>query len=158
MPSALQQEIRQNRPFRSKRQEALLGLLRTADRMQRLIADVLEPHGVTHQQYNVLRILRGAGPEGIPTLEIAERMIEHAPGVTRLLDRIEAKGWASRKRCGKDRRRVLCTITQEGLELLSRLDAPVDSVDDAAFGDLSDSQIQTLIRLLDKTRQQGEKP
>ena len=152
MASALQKEIRQTKPFRSKRQEAALGLLRTADGIRRLIDGVLEPYGVTGQQYNVLRILRGAGPEGLPTLDVAERMIEQAPGVTRLLDRIEAKGWAARNRCTKDRRRVFCTITPAGLKLLSRLDAPMDSLDDLALGSLSDSDVETLTRLLDQAR------
>ena len=152
MPSALQREIRQTRPFRSKRQEAALGLLRAADLVRRVIGGVLEPHGVTTQQYNVLRILRGAGPEGLPTLEIANRMVEQTPGITRLLDRIEAKGWVLRKRCPDDRRQVLCTIARDGLELLERLDAPMDAVDDLALTALSDSQVATLIRLLDKAR------
>jgi DNA-binding MarR family transcriptional regulator len=150
--SALQREIRQSRPFRSKRQEAALGLLRTADLVRRVLTSVLEPHGVTAQQYNVLRILRGAGSEGLPTLEIANRMVEQSPGITRLLDRIEAKGWVARERCPKDRRQMLCTITRAGLELLAQLDAPMDSVDDLALASMSESQISTLIRLLDKAR------
>lgn len=154
MASALQREIRQTKPFGSKRQEAALGLLRTADLIRRVIADVLEPHGVTVQQYNVLRILRGAGDQPLPTLEIADRMIEQAPGVTRLLDRIEAKGWVARKRCTADRRQVLCTITPPGLELLRRLDAPMEALDDAVLGGLSDRQVEALIHLLDKARSQ----
>lgn len=150
--SALQDEIRQQRPFPSKAQEAALGLLKTADLVRRLIAHVLEPHGVTPQQYNVLRILRGAGATGIPTLTIAERMIEQTPGVTRLLDRIEAKGWAERKRCSGDRRQVLCFLTPAGAELLCRLDEPVERIDREAVGDLSDDDLGTLIRLLDTIR------
>lgn len=150
--SALQREIRQSRPFRSQRQEAALGVLRTADLVRRVIAAVLEPQGVTPQQYNVLRILRGAGPDGLPTLEIANRMVEQTPGVTRLLDRIEAKGWVSRARCPEDRRQVLCTITRSGLDLLASLDAPMEAVDDLVLESLSDSQVSTLIRLLDKAR------
>jgi DNA-binding MarR family transcriptional regulator len=156
MASALQKEIRQSRPFRTKRQEAVLGLLRTADLIRRIISGVLEPYGVTNQQYNVLRILRGAGDKGLPTLEIVQRMIEQAPGVTRLLDRIEAKGWAARKRCPEDRRQVLCSITPAGLGLLDRLEEPMASLDELALGELSDNQVNTLIRILDKTRQQGE--
>ena len=76
MPSRLQQEIKQTRPFRSAGQEASIGLLRTADELRRYFSTILEPSGITTQQYNVLRILRGAGPEGLPTLEIAARMIE----------------------------------------------------------------------------------
>ena len=152
MPSALQREIRQTRPFRSKRQEASLGILRTADLVRRVLSSILEAQGITPQQYNVLRILRGAGQNGLPTLEIRNRMLEQAPGVTRLLDRIEAKGWAARKRCPEDRRQVLCTITRSGLDLLARLDDPVGAADESILGALSDKQVETLIRLLDKAR------
>src|SRR5436309_3752966 len=112
--------------FRSREQEATLGLLRTADAMKRSLAQVIEPHGITAQQYNVLRILRGAGPTGLPTLTIGERMIEQTPGVTRLVDRLEKKGLVERKPCPKDRRRVFCQITAKGLDLLSSLDEPVN--------------------------------
>ncbi len=130
----------------------MLGLLRAADLARRVVSGVLEPAGITAQQYNVLRILRGAGPDGLPTLEIANRMIEQAPGVTRLLDRIEAKGWALRNRCAEDRRQVLCSITPEGLTLLEMLDAPMDEVDDLVLHELSSREIGALIRLLDKAR------
>ncbi len=95
--SALAREIQQKRPFQSARQEAALGLLKTVDVLRLHISRVLEPFGVTDQQYNVLRILRGAGQDGLPTLEIAERMIERAPGITRLIDRLETKGLVSRE-------------------------------------------------------------
>ncbi|HZJ72423.1 MAG TPA: MarR family transcriptional regulator, partial [Planctomycetota bacterium] len=104
MSGVLQREIRQTRPFPSVEAEAVVGLMRTADVVKRGLARVVEPRGLTLQQYNVLRILRGAGPEGLPTLEIAGRMIEQAPGVTRLLDRLEAKNLVQRARCPRDRR------------------------------------------------------
>src|SRR5947207_13462800 len=111
--------------FRSREQEATLGLLRTADAMKRSLAQVIEPHGITPQQYNVLRILRGAGAEGLATLEIAERMIEQTPGITRLLDRLQRKKFVTRRRSSTDRRCVYCRITVDGLTLLGRLDLPV---------------------------------
>ncbi len=83
---------------------------------------IVEPHGITLQQFNVLRILRGAGDEGLPTLEVADRMIEQTPGVTRLLDRMEAKELVRRQRCPKDRRQHLCWITAKGLALLEKID------------------------------------
>src|SRR6202165_2131340 len=97
--------------FRSREQQATLGLLRTADAVKRSLAQVIEPYGITPQQYNVLRILRGAGEEGLPTLSIGERMIEQTPGVTRLLDRLEAKGLVARCRGESDRRQVFCRLT-----------------------------------------------
>jgi DNA-binding MarR family transcriptional regulator len=100
----------------------------------------------------VLRILRGAGPEGLPTLEIAERMIEQAPGITRLLDRLEAKGLVARRRCLEDRRQVLCTISRSGLSVLEELDPPIRAMDEEALGMLSRADLESLIRSLDEIR------
>lgn len=151
-PSVLQQEIRQTRSFRSRQQEAVLALLRTTDVVHRFLARIVGPHGITLQQYNVLRILRGAGEEGLPTLAIGERMIEQAPGVTRLLDRLEVKGLVRRSRCAEDRRQVLCWLTEPGRQLLAGLDGPMDAIDDGALGMLSPADLETLIRLLDAIR------
>ncbi|GAC1462591.1 MAG: hypothetical protein PVSMB1_13250 [Gemmatimonadaceae bacterium] len=138
--------------FRSREQQATLGLLRTADAVKRSLAHVIEPHGITPQQYNVLRILRGAGPDGLPTLTIGERMIEQTPGVTRLVDRLERKGLVARTPCPKDRRRVLCRITVEGLGLLNELDEPVNRWDTQAVSVLPPSELDSLIVLLDRVR------
>src|ERR1700745_3972622 len=86
----LREEIRQTKPFESPAQEAILGIYRTSDMLQRRFAQLVEPHGISLQQYNVLRILRGAGKEGTPTLDIADRMIEKTPGIPRLLVKLEA--------------------------------------------------------------------
>ena len=150
-PSALAREIRQKKPFRSARQEAALGLLKTVDLLKRREAAVMEPFGVTDQQYNVLRILRGAGPEGLPTLEIAHRMIERTPGITRLIDRLERKKLVVRRRCETDRRQVYCVLAPAGSRLLARMDAPVAKMDDL-LESLSDAEVSTLIRLLDALR------
>lgn len=138
--------------FRSREQEAAVGLLRTADAVKRSLAKVIEPHGVTPQQYNVLRILRGAGPDGLPTLTIGERMIEQTPGVTRLVDRLERKALVARTPCAKDRRRVLCRITEKGLDLLNKLDGPVNRWDSQAVSVLPPSELDSLIVLLDRVR------
>jgi DNA-binding MarR family transcriptional regulator len=155
-PSALQQEIRQRRPFQSTAHEAGLGLLRTADLVARRVAAAIEPGGVTAQQFNVLRILRGAGADGLPTLEIGERMIEQTPGITRLLDRLEAKALVRRERCPRDRRQVLCWITPAGLDLLASLDAPVRAATRAALSALTEREQRTLIDLLDRLRHGAE--
>ena len=154
-PSQLQTEIQQTRPFRSAAEEATLGLLRTADGVQRRLAATIEPAGITLQQYTVLRILRGSEPQRLPTLEIAERMIEQRPGITRLLDRLERKALIARERCPVDRRRVYCSISPSGLELLARLDAPVLATIDSGFRHLDSETLQRLISLLDTVR---EKP
>ena len=150
--SPIQDEIKQQRPFRSRGQEGLLSLLRTADQVKRQIASVVEPYGLTLQQFNVLRILRGAGASGLPTLDIAERMIEQAPGITRLLDRLEKKALVGRERCPQDRRQVLVAITPGGLRLLARLDRPVAEADDTLLAHLGSRRTITLIRLLDAVR------
>ena len=150
--SAIQKEIRERKPFRSRRQEGNLALLRTADLLRRAGERLVQPHGITGQQYNVLRILRGAGSEGLPTLEIAQRMIEQSPGITRLLDRLDAKKLVRRERCAHDRRQVLCYITPAGRELLAQLDEPVNQLDDANLGMLSAADVDRLIRILDAIR------
>jgi DNA-binding MarR family transcriptional regulator len=138
--------------FRSREQQATLGLLRTADAVKRSLAQVIEPHGITPQQYNVLRILRGAGADGLPTLTIGERMIEQTPGVTRLVDRLERKGLVVRVPCPKDRRRVFCKISPKGLDLLQELDDSVNRWDVQAVAVLQPSDLDSLINLLDRVR------
>ncbi|HEV8632034.1 MAG TPA: MarR family transcriptional regulator [Thermoanaerobaculia bacterium] len=150
--SRLLDELRQRRPFPSPADEALVSLLRTTDVVRRHLAATLEQSGVTPQQYNVLRILRGAGEEGLPTLEIADRMIEQTPGITRLLDRLEAKGLVRRQRCGHDRRQVLCWLTAAGGELLADLDAPLVARAKELFVDIEPRETATLLALLERLR------
>jgi DNA-binding MarR family transcriptional regulator len=150
---SIAKEIKQSRPFPAATQEATVALLRTADVIDRLLATVIEPEGITGQQYNVLRILRGAGEQGLPTLEIAERMIEQTPGITRLIDRLEVKKLVVRERCATDRRQVFCRITAAGLTLLARLDEPVRTMGDQALRQLSKKEVAQLIELLDRTRE-----
>lgn len=148
----LRRELHQSQPFRSRAQEATIAILRTADAVRRRISAAVEPEGITLQQYNVLRILRGARGQPMPTLKIAERLIEQAPCVTRLLDRLEAKGLVRRERCTEDRRQVLCSITDEGLRLLERLDGPLDEADEALTRQLDPSELETLLRMLERVR------
>jgi DNA-binding MarR family transcriptional regulator len=152
MSSALQREIRQRRPFHSPAHEAVVGLLRTADLVRRHAAALVEPHGITVQQFNVLRILRGGGEEGVPTLEVAARMIEQTPGVTRLLDRLEAKELVKRQRCPKDRRQHLCWITAKGLALLQKIDELAPAASENSMKGLRHKDRLTFIRLMDAVR------
>ena len=145
-------EIKQTRPFASPAEETTVALIRTVDGVRRMLGSVLDAHDITLQQYNVLRILRGAGERGLPTLEIAERMIEQTPGITRLLDRLETKGLVRRQRCPEDRRQVLCWITAPGLEMLAELEAPVAKAAKEAFRKLSAAEIDTLLGLLERLR------
>lgn len=149
----MQAEIRQSTPFASPAQEAILGLYRTSDVLRRQFSQIVEPHGISLQQYNVLRILRGGGKNGTPTLDIAERMIEMTPGVTRLLDKLEAKKLVRRQRCPEDRRQVLCWITESGLRVLTELDKPLSAAGVRSMEALSAAEQQDLIRLLERIRE-----
>ena len=151
--SLLLKEIRQTKPFRSPSQEAAVGLMRTADLIQRHYSRRVEPHGITIQQYNVLRILRGAGETGLPTLDIGERMIEQTPGITRLLDRLETKKMVRRQRSSRDRRQVFCWIMPVGLKVLAEIDEPIDQAGVDAFRDLHDDEVRSLILKLERLRQ-----
>jgi len=150
--SPLLRELRQTKPFPSNREEAFVSILRTADMLRWRIAEVLEPEGITLAQFNVLRILRGARDTGLPTLEIAARMVEQAPGITRLLDRLELAGLVRRERPRADRRQVVCHIEKKGLAILARLDTTVPQASEVLFAGLSTAEIDPLIRSLDAIR------
>jgi DNA-binding MarR family transcriptional regulator len=137
-------------PGRTREQEAVLSLLRSADLAKHRFSGLFESEGITFQQYNVLRILRRSGLQGLPTLEVGERMIERTPGVTRISERLEAKGLVARERCTQDRRRVWCRISSEGLDLLERLDGPVSRSDVAIFQDMVPEELDAFIRLLER--------
>ncbi len=150
--SSLRDELKQTRPFTSTGHEALVSILRTAAVVQRYVSQVVEGSGITIQQYNVLRILRGAGSVGLPTLAIRDRMIEEAAGITRLLDKLEAAGFVLRERSTPDRRQVLCQITPAGLRLLTSLDEPVDAANEHAMAALDDGEKARLVELLAAVR------
>ena len=150
--SVLRDELKQTRPFSSPAHEALVSILRTAAIVQRHMSQVVEGSGITIQQYNVLRILRGAGSVGLPTLAIRDRMIEEAAGITRLLDKLETAGYVLRERSTPDRRQVVCQITPAGLRVLVQLDEPVDAANDYALGMLNDAEKRTLVELLGAVR------
>jgi DNA-binding MarR family transcriptional regulator len=150
--SAVQSEIRQNKPFRSIAQEAAIALLRTASVVSRAVSRVVEPSGLSLAQYNALRIIRGAGTGGIPTLSIRERMIEEGTTITRLLDKLEDAGLVRRERSFPDRRQVICFATDAGRKLLDTLDPQVNAMDEEVVSSLSDAQLETFIELLDTVR------
>ena len=150
--TSLQEELHQSRPFGSRGQESVIAVLRTADLLRRRLSRVSEPHGITFQQYNVLRILRGAGEAGLPTLEIGERMVEQTPGVTRLLNRLEAKGLAVRSRGEIDHRQVICRLTPEGRQLLGRLDPEMEGAAEAGVAMLHPDDETRLLALLSAIR------
>ena len=152
MPRTIQDEIKQRRPFGSPAQEATIALLRTASDVAHGLEVALAPEGVTRTQFNVLRILRGADTP-LPTMEVAERMVDHTPGITRLIDRLEARGLVERVRCGQDRRRTLCTITDAGRVLLDRVDPLVAGFGTRAMERLDAEASETFVRLLAEVRE-----
>jgi DNA-binding MarR family transcriptional regulator len=131
-------------------QQAAVALLRVADLVRRDAARVLEPLDLTLQQFNVLRILRGAGESGLPTLEVGARMIEQTPGITRLLDRLELKGYIRRERCRQDRRQHLCWITPAGREVLAQAHEPMEAAHESSLRTLGTYERQRLRELLDQ--------
>ena len=154
MPSRLRDEIKQTKPFASVHEEAFLNVARTAAVLGHSFAEAVKPHGVTATQYNVLRILRGAGPAGLCRNEVRDRLVAQVPDVTRLLDRMEEAGLIEREREAADRRMVTTRITSEGLRLLKALDEPVLALHRAQLGHLSQQQLTTLIELLTLAREQ----
>ena len=146
------QEIRQTKPFASRAQELTVALLRTSDGVRRRLAQVVAREGITLQQYNVLRILRGARGVSLSALQISDRLIEQTPGVSRLLQRLVAKKLVRRDRAGADRRMIECFITAKGLELLERLDDVVTRADEAAVTMLTPAELDVLDDLLERIR------
>jgi DNA-binding MarR family transcriptional regulator len=152
----LQRELKQNKPFQSLESEVYLNLARTADVLQRTEVDLLKPVDLTGSQYNILRILRGAGPDGHRCAEIGARMITRDPDITRLLDRLEKRGLVRRARDTQDRRVVTTRITEAGLKLLAELDDPVESAQRQLLGHLTRTELETLNRLLEAARSPEE--
>ncbi|HEV8409661.1 MAG TPA: MarR family transcriptional regulator [Gemmatimonadaceae bacterium] len=150
--SALQTEIRQRKPFRSAAEETALGVVRTASLMRRAMNKAVAPFGITQPQYNVLRILRGAGAGGLPTLAIRDRLIDEAPGITRLVNKLERAGYLVRERSTPDRRQVICYITKRGLALLLKVDPLIEAAADSGPMGLSVRDQRSLIELLDQVR------
>ena len=152
----LQDEIKQTKPFESQEDEAFVSVLRTAGAFQWREAELLKPYEITLPQYNVLRILRGAEPEGLICREIGERMIARDPDVTKLLDRLEARGLVSRERQEKDRRVIVARVTPEGLRLVAEIDGPVLKLTADLLGHLGERKLGTLIRLLEEAREKAQ--
>ena len=152
MPRGLQAELKQNIPFSSREQEAYLSLLRTADALQAQAEAKLKEFGLTGTQYNALRILRGAGPEGLPCREIGERMITHDPDITRLLNRLADRGFVERTRARDDRRVIYGKITVAGLKLLREMDAPLEKYGREMLRHVGQEKLKQLIELLELVR------
>lgn len=157
MTNALRSEIRQTKPFTSPEEEVYLNLLRTAGLLEHALADGLKPFGVTPTQYNVLRILRGAGESGLCRNEVRARMLTPVPDATRLLDRLADMGLVVRVRDGVDRRFVTTRITVKGLELLGSIDEPLRALHTQQLGHLPEVDLRRLAVLLARARKREGK-
>ena len=153
MPRTLQDEIHQTKPFARPIDEALLSILRTATVLDHAQNEALKPHGITATQYNVLRILRGAGQGGLCGREIAERLISNVPDVSRLLDRMEDMALLRRERDPSDRRHVTARITAKGQRVLARSTPSLTAVASGRVGRLSARQVASLIQCLAALRE-----
>lgn len=136
--------------------QAFVSLLRSADLLSRDVEALLKPFALSAAQYNILRILRGAGPAGLACREIGCRLISRDPDITRLLDRMDARGLIVRARETKDRRVVKTRIADEGLRILAELDRPVAEMHRRQFRHFPAKKLRELSRLLDQVRQQAE--
>lgn len=149
----LRDAIQQTKGFPSLGAEVFLNLLRTAEALSAAPHGILRDAGLSHSQYNVLRILRGAGDSGLCCREIVDRMVTRDPDMTRLIDGLERKGLVGRNRSERDRRVIVCQISAFGRELLAELDAPMQAVHTAQFEHLSQPELKRLSRLLEEARQ-----
>ena len=152
MVRGLRAELKQKAPFRSREQEAYLALLRTADALQASVEAKLQEFGLTGTQYNALRILRGAGAEGLPCREIGQRMITHDPDITRLLNRLQKRGLVTRARAKSDLRVIHGKITTAGLELLREMDEPVERHNREMLKHVESGKLGRLLELLELVR------
>ncbi|MCJ8332617.1 MAG: MarR family transcriptional regulator [Lentisphaeria bacterium] len=150
MKNKIHEKLKQSKGFSSLSQEAVLGLLLLNEQLRQEMEVSMSPFDITPQQYNVLRILRGAGKDGLPSMSIGERMVEKTPGLTRLLDRLEKKSFVKRVHSTDDRRKVLCTIESKGLKLLKEMDRTVSVQDEMMFNTLTEKEKESLIRLINK--------
>lgn len=153
MTPALRDELRQRKPFKSLEEEAFLSISRTAAVLRDRFEQMLAPYGISIAQYNVLRILRGAGHDGLCRNEVRDRLISRMPDVTRLLDRMEEAGLVTRVRSTEDRRLVTTRMTPRGRQLVDSLDGRVAEEHERRLGHLSKEQLRTLTELLALARQ-----
>ena len=153
MSPKLKDEIKQSKPFASLEAEVFLNLMRTADALSRGQEAILKLAGLSHTQYNVLRILRGAGGQGLCCREVAERMITRDPDITRLVDRLERRGLLTRSRDSRDRRVITVRITAAGKKLLKDLDGPMAEYNRKLLSHMDKGDLRKLLELLEAARE-----
>ena len=152
MASRLQAEIRQAKPFASLKEELWLNLSRTASALSHMLEQQLRARGLSATQYNVLRILRGAGADGLCQWEIGVRLVAQVPDVPRILERMVKAGWVQRVRGTEDRRMVVSTLTEAGQRLVGELDAPLVTMMESMFSGMAHDEMIQLNELLVRAR------
>lgn len=150
-PASLRQQLKKKGPFDSLQQEAMLSILRTSDLLENRLARLLRAFDLTPSQYNAMRILRGEG-EPMPCLEVAQRMIQVAPAITRVVDQLVGRGLLDKRQSSEDRRVFLIELTAAGTRLLSKLDEPIQSLHQSLLGHVVKSDLKTLNGILETAR------
>lgn len=154
MPSAsLRQQLKKKGPFDSLEQEAMLSILRTSDLLENRLARLLRQYDLTPSQYNAMRIMRGEG-EPMPCLEVADRMIQVAPAITRVVDQLVGRGLVDKQQSSEDGRVFLVELTASGTRLLKKLDEPIQSLHQSLLGHVSKSDLKTLNGILESAREE----
>jgi DNA-binding MarR family transcriptional regulator len=153
MPSAsLRQQLKKKGPFESIEQESMLSILRTSDLLENRLARLLREYELTPSQYNAMRIMRGEG-EPMPCLEVAERMIQVAPAITRVVDQLVSRGLVNKKQSEEDRRIFLVGLTKSGTRLLNKLDSPIQRLHQTLLGHVSRTDLKSLNAVLESARE-----
>jgi len=152
METSAQAQTNSRKSFSSLEQEAFIAILRTADQLDLRITELLKPYNLSPTQFNVLRILRGAGDSGLPCSEVGERMINHDPDITRLMDRLEKRALVQRRRDQKDRRVITARILPAGLDLLKTIDLPLEQFHRRMMGNMGEQKLKSLVQLLELAR------
>lgn len=148
MSAKVQTRVQQRR-FRNDAETAFVGLLVVAEHLNQRLDEICGGEGITHTQYNVLRILRGAQPHGHPRFEIANRLIRRAPDVTRLLDRLDRQGLIERSWAPDNRRHSIARITPKGLQVLAAIEPELTRLQDETVGALTPAQVAALTAALE---------
>ena len=148
----LKTELKQKRPFRIAEEEAYLNIIRTSNELNSKFFRFLKSFGITPVQYNILRILRGAGSDGLPGVEVVNRLVTKEPDITRLIDRLEKMVFVRRVRSQLDRRVIFVKITEQGMQLLEKLDKPSLTMLKELLGHMSKPELATVNQLMIKAR------
>ena len=151
-PASLRQQLKKKGPFDSLEQEAMLSILRTSDLLENRLARLLREYDLTPSQYNAMRIMRGEG-EPMPCLEVAQRMIQVAPAITRVVDQLVGRGFIDKQQSSQDGRVFLVELTASGTRLLKKLDEPIQTLHQSLLGHVSKSDLKMLNGILEIARE-----